>query len=574
MADVVNMTGFIKNMSNLGFSNIDYICELIDDALSASATIIQFYINTIKKEIIVVDNGCGMSHDMLNIAHIFCNTSDSSNDKHGRFGMGRKVAIVNLSGCGEVITISMDGTNCINQVILDYKKAIMTNNLTINPGEVTISSHNIWEKYSIDKDKPGTITYIKCNDYIAFNELVKGIETSEIIEENCFRYALGSTYNHIIDKGIKISFIIDEKETYNIHAINPLCLDSIPDGNKVINEIHMYMNKESSVIQVCYITLDNKLMYIDNTKSTRGKSLAYIPLKNDILIGKLQLRHAWSKRWLDIQDTTFINMGLKFIADNGENCIEKGKSGKGKSGIAFQRTKLGGVYIERNKRIISRFPIENPTAGSTWRYPCYTSSRHELSFDASKEMDEMFKVMINKSKIEESQINKKLWNMVTKLNNEFVKKICCIENPENKKSEKSEESEESEEEKAFRLKSPQEKAPQEKAPQEKQPDEKPPDEKPPDEKAPQEKPPDEKPPNSKITPIQQLPNHDFTFSKYTNQNINYIIVGRDNKELYKVPYIGNFCNWKAILDDTLIMIGPERFIEYLKELIKANNMLN
>ena len=114
----VNATGTPNNpnakiliyaMQHLGYDNYVALCDIIDNSIDANATKIKVFITNKNDnfQIIILDNGCGMSKDTLDEALKF--GSDSSHDEIsdlGKYGMGLSTAGLSLADKTTVLTLN------------------------------------------------------------------------------------------------------------------------------------------------------------------------------------------------------------------------------------------------------------------------------------------------------------------------------------------------------------------------------------------------------------------------------------------------------------------------------------
>ena len=117
---VMNATGTPNNpnakiliyaMQHLGYDNFVALCDIIDNSIDANATSIKIFISAKNSnfQIIIVDNGCGMTKETLDEALKF--GSDSAHDEIsdlGKYGMGLSTAGLSLADKTTVLTLNED----------------------------------------------------------------------------------------------------------------------------------------------------------------------------------------------------------------------------------------------------------------------------------------------------------------------------------------------------------------------------------------------------------------------------------------------------------------------------------
>ena len=89
----------------IGYSLSTAIADIIDNSIAAEASRIEIFYSPIEKYVVILDDGCGMDGNELNIAMKYGGISplDKRNEKDlGRFGLGMKTA--SLSQC-EILTV-------------------------------------------------------------------------------------------------------------------------------------------------------------------------------------------------------------------------------------------------------------------------------------------------------------------------------------------------------------------------------------------------------------------------------------------------------------------------------------
>jgi hypothetical protein len=97
----------------------------------------------------------------------------------------------------------------------------------------------------------------------------------------------------------------------------------------------------------------------------------------------------------DVQDPILFGLGIKYNTKPGKQNQKKTKE-------------LGGKFISRNDRIISRQEINKPGAGDNWKQNIAVHTRHVVNFAASVEMDTLFGVSVNKSNLDQTKMDKSI----------------------------------------------------------------------------------------------------------------------------------------------------------------------
>lgn len=101
-----NASILIYALQNLGYKNDVAICDIIDNSIDAGATKISLYID--KEKIMIVDNGKGMTFDVLDEAlKLGSDIIREDNTSLGKFGMGLSTASMSIADRTTVITKSI-----------------------------------------------------------------------------------------------------------------------------------------------------------------------------------------------------------------------------------------------------------------------------------------------------------------------------------------------------------------------------------------------------------------------------------------------------------------------------------
>jgi len=153
-APILNGTQTVLSIRDTGYKSTDYaLSELIDNALQANAQNVLVIIVASQKEgkvrtttqaseIWVIDDGCGMSDKLVNIALSF-GGSGHYNDRSGigRFGMGLPQASVSQCTRTDIWTWQDSSPNNASHTYLDLKEIEKSNKLVV-PWPTHPSDHN------------------------------------------------------------------------------------------------------------------------------------------------------------------------------------------------------------------------------------------------------------------------------------------------------------------------------------------------------------------------------------------------------------------------------------------------
>ena len=408
-----------------GFNQTSNTCELIDDSLGAKARNIHLRVDTKDKTTVVADDAHGMDHDGLQKGHVLHNRGKPSKTKHGRFGIGRGHALVGFTQLkGKMTAISrhrdcpegtMEETNKfqdINILTIDYTNVMATGQMLLQANELGFSSLPLWKKHAVNPLKRGTVTLMETPKEV-IDEFIAAIKTPDITKN--LQYRLGLTYYNFLQGGGRITVVIDGL-TMPILPIDPLLFTTVHIDNKRLQPMTVYQSKETG---------EFRAYFIHKGKTTRrefpdvGKAKLVV---EDVpvgwtKIGVVNIANAYSKAWIPEYKTALDLMGIK-IANRTDV-----------SSDYPQEDFLGGKYIERNGKIIARIETLEPTSGDFSKRRDTVKSHSLIIFNATDNeddptrttLDDVFKVMVNKSKLDKSDIQPNVWKTIEWFCSEFAK---------------------------------------------------------------------------------------------------------------------------------------------------------
>jgi hypothetical protein len=568
MSGSISVSGLLQNMLDEGFNTKDCIGEMIDDSLGAGSKQIRISLDTVNKQLLFSDDGCGMSKEKLREAHVLHNRTEASEVKHGRFGIGRKHALchftqnkypVNTISKSEDTGVGEKVGKGVNEIDINYADAIKNNNLELNPHAVSVDSIEYWQKHAIAERKKGTITNIRIDDKIS-KELADDMISSDLSKS--LPYTLGLHYNQIIKDGVKMTFVLNDKDI-PVVAYDPLGMSTVLPQNKEEFKIQVFIDTDTKDTRF-YFSNGGKQTYRKlNPDSGLVKNFTNAMSGTYKKIGELTLTGSYSDNWTALVNPLLAKMGVGPLEETQESA-----------------ELLGGIYVQRNNKIISRFATIRPGAGDFAKRGVTVNSHFLLKFQASEVIDDLFKVMTNKSKLNETNINKDLWDTVKFLREKFVNDHYHPPAPAPKPPAPVPVPAPAPGPKPVSAPAP---APGPKpvpasapAPA---PGPKPvpasapapaPGPKPVPAPAPAPAPAPGPKPSTPIVPVPApTPPHDITFSKTDTEMI--ILV--KNKEIHRVPYVGQYHQWQDVCSQALMKVGPARFMEWIPSLINANKLL-
>ena len=541
-----------------GFNMVSCLFELIDDSLGAAARDIRVTIDTQGKLIGVADDGHGMDREGLQNGHVLHNRGKPSKTKHGRFGIGRGHALAYFTQLKGKMTAMSRHTDCpeapattdesnkyqgIHMLAIDYPNVMATGTMLLQANELGFGTLPQWKKYAVNPLKKGTVTLMESTKEIV-DEFVGAFKTADIYKN--LQYRLASTYYNFILGGGKISVTIDGSTTPT-YPMDPLLYSKIAATNKRTGVITVFQNKETKEIRAYFIH-KGKTTHREFPDVGKAKLVHEDVPQGWEKVGVVHVLNAYSKAWVPEYKTTLESMGIKVLP-------------KAEASSDFpQEDFLGGKYIERNGKIIARIETLEPTSGDFSKRRDTVKSHSLVRFNATDNetdpdttrtsLDDVFKVMVNKSKLDKSDFQVHVWKTIEWMCAEFAKDMGNNHAP------------------------PPPPPPRSSSP-------------PPAAPAPA-RPPPPRPPtpppqthtqgcacatcNTRIipVPIPPPPALDITFSKTAE----FVIISEKNKEIHRIRYAGHYHVQEQALRQNMLALGPARFKEYAKGLQALNTMFN
>ncbi len=406
----INVGGLIKNMLDSGFDTNDCIGELIDNSLGANATNIKIHLldtlNELKNVILFVDNGIGMDQTELEKCYVLHNRQDANDERAGYFGIGSKHAKIHFTQhkyFSKTISKKNEPQSQLFEIKADWKTAVENNHYNPIPHEITKSGEEIWNKYCINNN--GTIDIIPCDEILYKN--IK-LNINEIIE------LFGQRY-YLYINNCSISFIIDDIE-YTVKSLDPIQWDLVPENLR--KEIIIDVRKDNNSDKLyCYFDSPrkkNSKVYLDtyNGKSKLVQNDNNDYLNNTVIKGTIIVKSVYMKEW-KIDKTNDDDE-----IEDDDDTVETNNTDKIKRKYNL---KMGGRYIQRNKKLIDHFKIPYPNSGDNAKRDYIALSRHLIKFNSN--LDKEFQVQINKSHIKENDINNHIYETIKYLNKKFSENI-------------------------------------------------------------------------------------------------------------------------------------------------------
>lgn len=269
---VMNATGTPNNpnakiliyaMQHLGYDNFVALCDIIDNSIDANATSIKIFISAKNSnfQIIIVDNGCGMTKETLDEALKF--GSDSAHDEIsdlGKYGMGLSTAGLSLADKTTVLTLNEDA-GVIYKSATDVEIIKKENAFVKYLGEAS-EQEKAFFNAQLDGASSGTIVILE-NCFGVKNKNVTQF-SNKLIKEIARKYRMFME---------SIEFSVNDKP---ITAEDPLMLSGIEKEY----EAEIYSDDEYEVSWVNNITGEKlsgkvhaKLVLLPNCSDSKAKEL-------------------------------------------------------------------------------------------------------------------------------------------------------------------------------------------------------------------------------------------------------------------------------------------------------------
>ena len=373
----ISHIGTLYNTTDSGFSNMDLIRELLDNALDANASEIQIHMvnqphsNTYL--MIFGDNARGMNRETLNTHIIINNRKDACDEKNGRFGFGGIAAYFGLTqeGNGKATILSKVEGEPISELLLDFPTIIKNNNITYMAHEISVSMNTMWNNYSVNKNH-GSLIILECNNLLVSNMIAK------LPLEN-----LGRTYYAYINENIKLTLMVNGKLLKQIAS------------NNVIDERNATYIKKNEII-----VWKKEQELIVEFKNGNGTKVQF------------DLEDKKTKQTINLGANGYREIGkINFTSAIRYNPFDKADNWP---------VPDGGYYLQRGKKVINRIEIPYPTTGDFAYKDLRASSKHLVEFTTN--LDSLFGIQVNKSKIDKHLIHVAIFKTLEHLAMDFCKK--------------------------------------------------------------------------------------------------------------------------------------------------------
>ena len=395
--------GQLLNSLSTGVSITDAISEIFDNSISAGSS--KIHLNLSGSTLIISDNGCGMDRGKLEDSAWLNRRSSSSSQRHGRYGFGKKQAEITLTNLeGSVTTFSSSGGR-ISQITTNYPRILQTGVYAPQACGLECDSSHIWKENAIDPSGNGTISCICLSDVVRR----KITELCEDHTLNGLQFKLATTYCGALANGLKITIQCGEGNIHEVYPFDRLCSSKrdTPTMHYKAYEIDILQPTAGEMASYYVKTADGGCQRFDQSKKKWADAVAPASFDSD-RIGSVTYEMAYSTDWHNLQKDDLKKNGITSLSD-------------GQTGVEDQRINTDGRELVRNEKVIkhSRYKYKNVTNSEK---KVHKQTRERISFKANDRMDDqVFKVQVNKSSVNESEIDEYFWKALEQLKDQFVK---------------------------------------------------------------------------------------------------------------------------------------------------------
>jgi hypothetical protein len=407
----IDIRGMLQNSLNVGVSSVHAISELLDNSLSAGSTDIRLTILEKESVLIISDDGCGMNKEALEKSGCLHSRTESSANRHGRFGFGGNQAQITLTNLeGSVISLSSDGTLLsdgkpdVSQLDTDFPKVMESGVYYPHAHDIATRAQPIWDEHAINRLGKGTVIHTHLSQ-------PKRSELSELIKSDAvtgLRFMIGTTYRAQLENGVKISIKMNDVD-YPIYPIDRLCSSVPVNESEYQSESHMIeimQNKTTDEIVAHVLSHENRRCFNKSTKKLGSVS----ELSSDLqCVGKIKFTLAYSPNWNELQQPA--------LEQNDITSLNKNQNGV----IKFREV-TNGTEIVRNGKVIVALPKPPKKGGDKAGIKYHDDTRSRIEFDANATMDDVFNIQVNKSKVNVDLIHPNIWKTIECLRNTFSDK--------------------------------------------------------------------------------------------------------------------------------------------------------
>jgi len=367
----IHISGLLRSTKTKGFTTQGAINELIDNSLDADATVVDIHFNTEGRELIIADDGLGMTKAMADSCYCIHNDKPASG-AIGMFGIGKTIAEGLLSDlASSTTTVTKVESGRLLEVTADWVTSIATN--TWNPRSGGASADvalPLWERAAIDREH-GTVVHINMTPAM-FNDIATDVET--------LCRSLAYVYQEYDPDTFAIR-VWRDGEQYELDTSDTLGWNDVLPSQR--NEVNLEAWVNSAGEELIFHSEGSEMVRFNRgatqpTIAARYRDYAEMPSKGYTLEARLSLRDVYNDEWNPPED------------DDGNR----------------PPYILGSLSFVRNRRHLKRVANEPPTSGTHERKRYLGAARHALYYD--HHADRLMKTEGNKSNVTPENINKQL----------------------------------------------------------------------------------------------------------------------------------------------------------------------
>lgn len=337
----INDSFIVNALRNCGYNNYSALADIIDNSLEPEVNSTYVKVDfetegtgadkTIIKSILVIDDGCGMSSDILEEAmSLGSETGKNGSNNLGMYGAGMKTASFSIGQKLEVFTKSSE--DIVNYAVISLEEAISNNgDIFVNYASYTEETEEFkWFKSVVGADH-GTIVKISVLDGLKNKNYqnFKGTLKNKI-SESFNKFIYGDIVKFYIHKD-KVPYADLMSETKNSEILGE---NTFTYNGHEIKYKAWYLPCEGGIDDNSISEEHTTFKGVDYLPRTKGNQGLYIYRQNR-LVGKGVILGMWTRDWwwsgfrceifIDgTCDALFGSTFTKMIGESTKSTIEQG----------------------------------------------------------------------------------------------------------------------------------------------------------------------------------------------------------------------------------------------------------
>jgi hypothetical protein len=380
----ISASGQIKNTLHMGFTPLDALKELIDNAHDAGATECRIRISSPLKTLYVDDDGKGMDPKTLHLATRFHNTSPASGSIGCR-GFGLNAAHIRISSAASTTRIfTRIADSPVHETALNWNQYLDDDLYNPQVTDLTVARQSEWVRGALNLDH-GTVTMIPMTEEL-FTEMTKQEFYTGMLDE------IGRAYEKHIRGGFRITFAVDgtvHKPDFS-RALN---YEDTPINFRNEVPIELWRNPETKEERIYYWHDHGKPVWsemVRDNPASRGKKdrlvrdYAGAPADGFTRVASVKLRSTYNPLW------------------NPPACPPAERPPPEEGYISFCR----------NGRHLRTIANEHASSGDFEKRRVIAAHRHSLLF--THEADDLINISVNKSQVIVDNVHQGLLKFVLK----------------------------------------------------------------------------------------------------------------------------------------------------------------